>query len=533
MEKMLITYKKRMNNKEKYGEVFTPLNIVDEMMNHARPYIENTLKKIVDIQHRRINILDVGTGDGKFIKSFVSCYPELSLHVNFYGVEMNPDCEKIFHDNLKNLMHDNINNHNNQNNHNHHTYNIQFVLENFTEIDNNTPILGNIKYDLIMGNPPFNNQGFIKVPCNKKIKKTKEGKSIWHTCIKKSISLLEKDGYLLFVSPCLWLKPDKSNTYEQVINQCKLHFIKNYDSQESHKLFKYKAQTPVNYFLTQNINRINCETNETKDKVNHHKNDKNHTNNKQTIKIITMDNTIHDFELYYNQAIPTHHIPLVKQSQYWMRQNENGNLSRILLKSNPVDKTKYNLVSSIPSKQLTQATQTTTSSSSDSPTYYKNIKTCILDRETKSQVVTYEYSTIPCPYYQSRKIYCAHKRLPEFHADYEGNYGISKRDTYVISELMLTEHYAPNIGPNNCVFYLKLLFTYLNHEKIKNLCMCTKYRMNFLEKYAYEYIPNIVEYFLKHEDNDTIMTITQDKSFDYESYVNTFIINQMGGLVDK
>ena len=157
---------------------------------------------------------------------------------------------------------------------------------------------------------------------------------------------------------------------------------------------------------------------------------------------------------------------------------------------------------------------------------YKNIKTCVLDRETKSQVVNYEYSSLPCPYYQSRKIYCAHKRLPEFHADYEGNYGISKRDSYVISEFMLTEHYAPNIGPDNSVFYLKLLFTYLNRENIRNLCMCTKYRMNFLEKYAYVYIPNIVEYFLKHEDSVVISSI-KDDSFDYEKYVDTFI-NKVG-----
>ena len=493
MEKMSINYKKIMNNKERYGEVFTPIHIVDEMMNHARPYIENTLTHKVETQHRRINILDVGTGDGKFIKSFVSSYPELSLHVNFYGVEMNPDCEEVFHDNMQTII-----NHNNEDNT--CDYNIQFVLDNFTEIDNNTPILGNMKFDLIMGNPPFNNQGFVKVPCNNKIKKTKEGKSIWHTCIKKSISLLEKDGYLLFVSPCLWLKPDKSNTYEQVVNQCKLHFIKNYDSHDSHKLFKYKAQTPVNYFLTQNIFKNQNNVDET--------NNKDDNNIKQRIQIITLDNKKHDFELYYNQAIPTHNIQLVKQSQTYMRQVGLGNLSRILLKSNPVDTKKYNIVSSPPT--------------STDMTFYKNIKTCVLDRETKSQVVNYEYSLLPCPYYQSRKIYCAHKRLPEFHADYEGNYGISKRDSYVISELMLTEHYAPNIGPDNSVFYLKLLFTYLNRENIRNLCMCTKYRMNFLEKYAYEYIPNIVEYFLKHEDNHMISSI-KDDSFDYEKYVNTFV----------
>ena len=300
-----------MNNKEKYGEVFTPLNIVNEVMSNSKSYIEDNLTKIVNIQKRKINILDVGTGDGKFIKTFIACYPELSLHANFYGVEMNPDCESEFHNNLNSEK----------------SYNITFVRENFTEIDNTTSILGDLKFDVVMGNPPFNNQGFVKVPCNNKIKKTKEGKSIWHICIQKSIELLNLNGFLLFVSPCLWLKPDKSNTYEQVVNKCKLHFIKNYDSQESHKLFKYKAQTPVNYFLTQKVIKNHDETNE-----------------KQRITIFTLDNNQHDFDLYYNHAIPTHNIKFVVQSQNWMDKLER-NLSRILLKSNPVDTKKYNIVS--------------------------------------------------------------------------------------------------------------------------------------------------------------------------------------------
>lgn len=469
-----------MDNKEKYGEVFTPLMIVDEMLNNAKPYIEEHLINVS--KSRKINILDVGTGDGKFIKSFVSCYPELSLEINFYGIEMNPDCETIFKENLEHLINDK-------------RYNINFIRESFTEKTG----IETIHFDLIMGNPPFNNHGFIKVPCNNKIEKTKEGKSIWHICIKKSIDLLSDNGFLLFVSPCLWLKPDKSNTYEQVVNKCKLCFIKNYDSHESHKLFKYKAQTPVNYFLTQKINESKdlsedeIEMNETKKDL-------------QEIVIFDILNNSHKFNLYNNNAIPTHYLDLVNKAQLWMKNNNLGNLSRLILKSNPVDSKKYGIVSLAPLDE----------------TYYKNIKTCIIDRDTKEQIINYEYSKIPCPYYKSSKIFCAHKRLPEFHADYEGNYGISKRDSYVITEFMLTENYAPNIGPENSLFYLRLLYTYLNHEAIKTLCMCTKYRMNFLEKYAYEYIPNIVEYFLKYEKNH-IISRKKSKTFDYELYVNTFI----------
>ena len=57
-----------MNNKEKYGEVLTPIPIIEEIYDNCSNYIKDLEKKT---ELKSINILDVGSGDGKFIKCFM------------------------------------------------------------------------------------------------------------------------------------------------------------------------------------------------------------------------------------------------------------------------------------------------------------------------------------------------------------------------------------------------------------------------------------------------------------------------------
>ena len=58
-----------MNNKEKYGEVLTPIPIIEEIYDNCSDYIRKDLEK--KTKFKKINILDVGSGDGKFIKCFI------------------------------------------------------------------------------------------------------------------------------------------------------------------------------------------------------------------------------------------------------------------------------------------------------------------------------------------------------------------------------------------------------------------------------------------------------------------------------
>ena len=64
------------------------------------------------------------------------------------------------------------------------------------------------------------------------------------------------------------------------------------------------------------------------------------------------------------------------------------------------------------------------------------------------------------------------------------------------------EVYSSKINKNNSRYYLSLLCKYLNHNFIQNILKSTKYRMNFLEKYAYFYVPNIIEYVIKKNITD-------------------------------
>ncbi len=444
-----------MNNKEKYGEVITPLEIIDEIYENIKPYImEKMLEKK---KSKKLKILDIGTGDGKFIKKFIEKFPEISEESIFYGIDLNPYYETIFNDNLSTAKIKNakINN-----------MKIQYVNGDFLEEN----VLTDNVYDLIIGNPPFNNNGLIKVPCNKKIEKKKEGNTVWSKIIKKAINLLDNDGFITMITPCIWLKPDKSKTYDILVKENDLLLIKSYESYESHKIFRYNAQTPINYFLSyknkghdrsMNVKKLNILTNK--------------SINKST-------NKNYNFELKLDNPIPTHNIDEVKKSQTIMKENGIGDLSRLILKSNPINEERYE-----------------TNEMPDENRIYKNIKTCMIDRKDKNTQIIYNYTNKPCPYYGEKKIYCAHKRLPIFLKDIEEKMGISRRDTYLITESRLIEEYPEIINKNNVEKYLNVLYEYLNHEETKKLIQCTKYRMNYLEKYAYSYVPNIVDYVIKNK----------------------------------
>ena len=435
-----------MDNKEKYGEVITPLPIIEEMYENCSDYIIKDLEE--KTRFNTINILDVGSGDGKFIKCFIEKFPKISKKCIFYGIEINNDYQTIFYDNMKKIK-------------NIEDYKIFFVNDSIL-LDKN--LITSKKFDFIIGNIPFNNNGFIKVPCNTKISKKQEGQSIWYDCIQKSLKLLNDKGFILMITPCLWLKPDKSNTYEKLVNDNDLLLVKNYDSLESHKIFKYKAQTPINYFLS--IKKTN--------------------NVKQKSKKICIinQNKKQIFELKYNYPIPTHYLDDVLKGQEIMKKHKVGNMIKNILKSNPVNEKNKGVTNNY------------------HETKFKNIKTCKINKKTYDFEVIYDYSSEECPFYKKSKIFCSHKRLPYFFEDLDGNYGISKRDTFIITENVLMEVYSSKINKNNSRYYLSLLCKYLNHNFIQNILKSTKYRMNFLEKYAYFYVPNIIEYVIKKNITD-------------------------------
>ena len=106
---------------------------------------------------------------------------------------------------------------------------------------------------------------------------------------------------------------------------------------------------------------------------------------------------------------------------------------------------------------------------------YKNIRTTTLNKK-KEPELKINYSNEPLIHYGESKIVLAHKMYGFPYLDKEGIYGISSRDNYIINNRPLEE--------------LRLIKEFLSTNLILFLFETTRYRMRYLEKYVFEYIPD-------------------------------------------
>jgi hypothetical protein len=111
--------------------------------------------------------------------------------------------------------------------------------------------------------------------------------------------------------------------------------------------------------------------------------------------------------------------------------------------------------------------------------FYKNVKTCILKKENDiiSPKLVIEYSNISCVFNGIPKLILAHKMYGHSYFDKKGEYGISNRDNYVIVDYSEKE--------------LEIINQFLNLPCIIKLFDATRYRMRYLERYIFDFIPNI------------------------------------------
>ena len=310
-------------------------------------------------------------------------------------------------------------------------------------------------FDFIIGNPPYNCDGQIKCPSNKLIKKKDEGKTVWPRFIKKALLLLKDGGHLCPIIPSIWLKPDKAGIYE-VLTKYKINALHTLSNTETNKIFNYEAQTPTCFFLLQKTNPgFNREIN-------------------------IYDKFLREYCIYkydYGSAIPLHGITILNKLQVFVKKY--GML--------PVVKT------NCPSKKSLFALE----HSSDYP--YKNIATCLLDG--LNPILKVNYSNIPQSGYNVKKLVLAHKMYGFPYLDLSGDYGISARDNYIITDL------------NNLTFIRDFLSTKL----ALFIYSCASYRMKYLEKYAFEFIPDISKM-----DWSTISISSSNKKIDDDVLAELF-----------
>lgn len=194
----------RQDEKNKYGEVFTPDRLINDMLDQLPPEVWTDPAK---------KWLDPAAGFGNFfmevyprlMKSLEPVIPKLSerrrhiLTQMLYMVEFNPEsCARIREnpvffdqDEEGNLV---------------MAVNLNLFCGSFLDPRVGTTAFdtrdGPVYFDLIVGNPPFNAD------------QTHEGKkgggaNLWPKFVDKSLrsNLLKPDGLLLFVHPALWRKP--------------------------------------------------------------------------------------------------------------------------------------------------------------------------------------------------------------------------------------------------------------------------------------------------------------------------------------
>ena len=115
------------------------------------------------------------------------------------------------------------------------------------------------EFDIVMGNPPFQG-GAVRGKSTNKTRKMRiemdvgqdKHTNLWIPFVKKVLSThLKKNGYLLFIHPIGWFKPDRAGIHEEMLKY-QIKEMRIYDMYQSMKVFSGKGKISVAYYLLQN-----------------------------------------------------------------------------------------------------------------------------------------------------------------------------------------------------------------------------------------------------------------------------------------
>lgn len=222
--------------KKQFGEVFTPMALVSEMLD----------KLPIEVwKNKNLKWLDPATGMGNFpiavylrlmeeLKDEIQDIKERKKHIlenMLYMCELNKKnvlvCKQIF----------DINN----------EYKLNIYEGDSLKVDYNKEF-GIKQFDIIIGNPPYNKDN------------TGTGNSIWQLFVKKSINELNKKGYLVFIHPSTWRKPQSEKSkmkeyFKLMTNDNKMLYLEIHNSKDGIKTFG--CATRYDYYVLQKEKNIN------------------------------------------------------------------------------------------------------------------------------------------------------------------------------------------------------------------------------------------------------------------------------------
>lgn len=319
---------------------------------------------------------------------------------------------------------------------------------------------GTRTFDYVVGNPPYNSNGTKKVPTNGGKSKKKDGTTIWVPFIKTSISLLKPGGNLLVIVPSIWMKPDKAKTYHY-LTYYQIQMLRCLTNTETNRVFSSEAQTPTCYFWLVNQPTGGGDI------------------NNRRMRLYDRDRKAYvHYPLKPHAPIPVFGAAIVAKLMPFVEAL--GHLR--VIKTN------------LPRRGITLV------NAPDSAHPFPNIRTAVLEGVSPRLVIN--YSNRPLNHHGECKLVLPHKMYGFPYIDANGKFGISNRDNYVIAGRSLEE--------------LELLCEVFSTKTALYLFEATRYRMKYLERYAFELIPDLFQLEDELERPITDATLASLFGFDAE-----------------
>ena len=216
-----------------YGEVFTPLALVKEMLEAIVKYADKDFWK-----NPNLKILDPAAGIGNFpliafeklmdgLKEAIPSRKKRKRHIlekMLYMVELNANNVRL----MKKIF-------------NAKEYKLNIIRGDFLAAKTQAALAGRLgmkepKFDLVMGNPPF--QGVQEAEG-----KRGGGDQIWDDFVKVCIAMLGKGGVMTFIHPSGWRKPESSKSkykgmFQSMTRTCQMHYLEIHDKEDGVKTFQ-------------------------------------------------------------------------------------------------------------------------------------------------------------------------------------------------------------------------------------------------------------------------------------------------------
>jgi hypothetical protein len=237
----------RKEQRDTFGEVFTPMYLVKEMLDH----VPDTFWR-----NPNVKLLDPASGYGQFsVYAYCKLFNGLATVRGFrdpkkrrdhiikhmlFMIELQPESSRI----LKKIFGSTAN-----------VISCSFIPGEYSRVFNESCEFkdGSRSFDLIMGNPPYNSGSIRSASRNVKGPQEIVSKTIWPMFISRAIEHLEHGGYLSLVNPLGMVKPVgvQSMMYEFIMNNFTPLYIHTMNSRESKKVFSGSGIIPIISYVFQ------------------------------------------------------------------------------------------------------------------------------------------------------------------------------------------------------------------------------------------------------------------------------------------